>query len=78
MPKRSRKPADLNRLAASIVEETTYEDRGPYEGTNPAAAELGRLGGQKGGKARAAKRTPEQRSEMGKGAAHSRWHPDGR
>ncbi len=46
MPRRSRKPADLNRMAAAIREEATDEDRDPYEGKNPAAVELGRLGGQ--------------------------------
>lgn len=40
---------------------------------NPAAVALGRLGGQKGGKARAAKLTPEQRSEIAKKAAAARW-----
>ena len=44
-PKRARK-GDLNQIAASIVEQTTREK-------NPAAVELGRLGGLKGGKARA-------------------------
>ena len=73
MPRRSRKPADLNRLAAAILDEATDEDRDPYEGKNPAAVELGRLGGQKGGKARAAKLTPEQRSEIAKKAAAARW-----
>ncbi len=40
---------------------------------NPAAVELGRLGGKKGGKARAEKLTPEQRSEIAKKAAKARW-----
>jgi len=73
MPKRSRKPADLNRLAASIVEEATDPDYDPYQGKNPAAVELGRLGGQKGGKARAAKISPEERSASAKKAATARW-----
>ncbi len=41
---------------------------------NPAAVALGRLGGAKGGKARAAKLTPEQRAEIAKKAAKSRWN----
>ncbi|MDA8395949.1 MAG: hypothetical protein M0T72_12090 [Candidatus Dormibacteraeota bacterium] len=73
MPGRSRKPADLNRMAAAILEEATDEARDPYEGKNPAAVELGRLGGQKGGKARAAKLTAEQRSEIARKAAAARW-----
>ena len=40
---------------------------------NKAAQELGRLGGLKGGKARAKKLTPEQRSEIAKKAAEARW-----
>ena len=43
------------------------------EGKNPAAVELGRLGGKKGGKARAEKLTKEQRSEIARKAAKARW-----
>lgn len=76
MPDRSRKPRDLNQMAAAIVESATSDEpRGdPDEGKNPAAVALGRLGGQKGGKARAAKLTPEQRSEIAKKAAQTRWN----
>jgi hypothetical protein len=76
MPKRSSKPRDLNSMAAAIVGQATDpEDKGddPYEGKNPAAVELGRLGGKKGGKARAAKLTPDERSEIAKRAAAARW-----
>jgi hypothetical protein len=77
MPDRSRKkrPADLNRLAASIVADATSEEtpQDPYEGKNPAAVELGRQGGLKGGRARAEKLPPEQRSEIAKKAAAARW-----
>ena len=41
---------------------------------NPAAVELGRLGGKKGGKARAEKLTPERRREIAKKAAAARWN----
>ena len=75
MPKRSRKPADLNRLAASVVKEATDPDFDPYRGKNPAAVELGRLGGKKGGKARAAKLTAQERSDIGKKGAEARWRP---
>jgi hypothetical protein len=60
-------------MAAAILDEATDEDHDPYEGKNPAAVELGRLGGQKGGRARAAKLTPKQRSEIAKKAAAARW-----
>jgi hypothetical protein len=43
------------------------------EKKNPAAVELGRRGGLKGGKARAAKMTPEERSESARKAANARW-----
>lgn len=40
---------------------------------DPAAVSLGRRGGLKGGKARAAKLTPEQRKEIARKAAETRW-----
>jgi len=43
------------------------------EGKNPHAVALGRLGGLKGGKARATKLTPEQRKEIAQKAAKARW-----
>jgi hypothetical protein len=43
------------------------------EGKNPNAVALGRLGGLKGGKARAEKMTPEQRKEIAQKAAKTRW-----
>ena len=76
MPNRSRKqkPTDLNRLAAAIVGEATG-DVPPDEddGKNPAAVELGRLGGTKGGPARAQALSPERRQEIAKQAAAARW-----
>ena len=68
------KPRDLNKLAASIVAEATGES--PKEDTPPknrAAVELGRLGGLKGGKARAEKLTASQRRKIAIKAAHARW-----
>jgi hypothetical protein len=43
---------------------------------NPAAVALGRLGGLKGGKARAKSLTAKERSEIAKKAAQSRWKKD--
>lgn len=43
---------------------------------NPAAVALGKLGGLKGGKARAKKLSPERRSEIAKKAADIRWAND--
>ena len=76
MPSRSSKkrPIDLNALAASIVGDATG-DAPPVadDGKNPAAVALGRLGGQKGGKARADKLSAKRRSEIAKKAAKARW-----
>ena len=81
MPDRSgkRRPTDPNELARRIVDEATGsvdpEEEAPEEKPtkNPAAVELGRLGGLKGGKARAKKLTPEQLSEIGRKGADVRW-----
>ncbi|HCG00297.1 MAG TPA: histone H1 [Chloroflexi bacterium] len=83
MLKRSSKPKrprDINELAASIVDEATREPEPetaapvPEREKNQAAVSLGRLGGLKGGKARAAKLTPEERSQIAKKAAEKRWN----
>lgn len=79
MPDRSRKrPRDVNSLAASIVRDATDEDtiEPADDGKDPAAVSLGRRGGLKGGKARAAKLTPWQRSEIARKAAAARWRKD--
>ena len=80
MPKNPEKkrPRDLNSLAASIVEDATSdetkEERVLNEnGKNPHAVALGRLGGKKGGKARAEKLSPERRSEIARQAALARY-----
>ena len=80
MPERSSKrPRDVNSLAARLVAESIGDEKvTPPPGEdigdkNPAAVALGRLGGQKGGKARAEKLTAEQRSAIAKKAAAKRW-----
>lgn len=76
MPDRSRKrPRDPNQLGKLIVDLATGEAQEPHpdEGKDPAAVALGRKGGLKGGKARAAKMTPEERSEAARRAASARW-----
>jgi hypothetical protein len=76
MPKRSsKKPSDVNALAAPIVNEVIKE---ADEGKNPAAVALGRLGGKKGGEARARMLTPERRREIARLAAQVRWGKHGR
>lgn len=75
--KKKKRPRDPNQLAASIVAEAVgdVEPEALEEdnGKNPAAVALGRLGGKKGGKARAEKLTPEERKEIAKKAAKARW-----
>ncbi|SDY40104.1 histone H1 [Nitrosomonas sp. Nm33] len=69
------KNLDLNQLAKRIVDEAIGEEPVtpvPKE-KNKAAVELGRLGGRKGGKARAENLTSEQRSEIAKKAINKRW-----
>ncbi len=78
MPKRSSKPADVNRRAAAVVAQATSEEpEDPYEGKDPAAVELGRKGGLKGGKARAERLTPQQRTRQARKAALARWEREG-
>jgi len=78
MPKRSSKkrPAkDVNVIAAEILKAATGEpqDLTPEGTKNPAAVALGRLGGLKGGKARATSLSKAKRSEIAKKAAAARW-----
>lgn len=80
MPNRSSKrgqgPKDFNVLAWEVVQKATGEmpkTERPDPDKNPAAVTLGRLGGLKGGKARAEKLTAEQRKAIAKKAAEKRW-----
>jgi hypothetical protein len=86
MPNRSRKPKrdhDFATVAFRVVQEATGEKEPAEpqpsepeltpEERHAAAVALGRRGGLKGGRARAAKLTPEQRSESARKAAEARW-----
>jgi hypothetical protein len=82
MPKRSSKPEDPDhqQIARSVLDavapdaEPDQAQEPPAEkAKNPAAVALGRLGGLKGGRARAEKLTKEQRSAIAKKAAAARW-----
>lgn len=77
MPKRSsiRKSLDPNQLAARVVADATGQPRKRRK--NPAAVALGRMGGVKGGKARAQSLSPEERSSIAKRAAQARWKREG-
>jgi len=84
MPKRSRtakrtKPAkrkaqpkrDENQMAFDVLQQIIRQSEGT--GKNPMAVALGRLGGLKGGRARAEKLTEEQRRASALKAARARW-----
>jgi len=79
MPKRSRKPlSDPDRAALTTVErdnadEVDIQDQVDEASKDPAAVALGRRGGLKGGPARKAALTPEQRQEAARKAAQARW-----
>ncbi|MBI2164788.1 MAG: hypothetical protein HYU29_00055 [Chloroflexi bacterium] len=85
MVKRSSKKKgehDFSVRAFRVVQEATSEPSEilaieeqliDTDGKNPNAVALGRLGGKKGGKARAAKLTPEQRRDIAQKAARTRW-----
>lgn len=76
MPNRSSKrPRDANQLAKLIADIATGEAELPKtdEGKDPAAVALGRKGGLKGGKARAAKLSATKRAAIAKKAAAARW-----
>jgi hypothetical protein len=76
---KKKKEHDFAVNAFRVVQEATGQEKEPEQvkptndGKNPAAVALGRLGGLKGGKARANKLTPEQRKEIAKKAAQKRW-----
>lgn len=66
-------PTDLNSLASRITEIATSDQPPADDGKDPAAVALGRKGGLKGGHARAAAMTPEERKASAKKAAAARW-----
>ena len=69
MQKRSStaKEMDVNQIAAVVARKATGEK-------NPSAVALGRLGGLKGGKARAEKLSAKRRKEISSHAAKARWN----
>jgi hypothetical protein len=70
---KGKRPRDTNQLAKWIVDQSTGQLPDPDEGKNPAAVALGRLGGLKGGKARAERLSSTKRRAIAKKAAKSRW-----
>lgn len=75
MANRRKRPADVNQRAVLIAKIATgeIEDTTDLKGKNPHAVALGKLGGKKGGKARAKSLSDKERSEIAKKAAKARW-----
>lgn len=80
MQKRSsnKKTEDINIIAANIVKQATNKSipkssHKKSKEKNPNAVALGRLGGSKGGKARAEKLSTKRRTEIARKAANKRW-----
>lgn len=76
--KHSKRPRDFSQAAKLVVDIATgqAEDREPTpeeQGKDPAAVRRGKLGGTKGGKARAAALSPEARRSSAKKAVEARW-----
>jgi len=70
VPDQPARPRNLNELAAQVVAEAVGDADPPKRSS---AAEYGRLGGLKGGPARAAKLSADERSEIARKAARARW-----
>jgi hypothetical protein len=70
-----KRSSDINILASQIVAEATKKPtkEEPIKEKNPAAVALGRLGGLKGGKARAEKLSAKRRKTIAQKAAKTRW-----
>ncbi len=67
-------PRDPSKLAKVIIDLATGQAKPEPEDTrDPAAVAMGRKGGLKGGKARAARMTQRQRSASARKAARARW-----
>jgi len=71
-PKPKKPPTDPNKAARRVLDAVIEATEGSPT-KNPAAVALGRMGGLKGGKARAEGMTPKQRTASAKKAAKARW-----
>jgi hypothetical protein len=74
MPNQSSKGRkDLSQLAFAVVQQATGQAAPEVSLKNPAAVALGRLGGLKGGRARAAILSVDERKKIAQVAARKRW-----
>jgi hypothetical protein len=79
MPRRSSKREDTNQIAARVVAASTGQVPPKIQRKkrkNPAAVALGKLGGSKGGRARAANLSQDERKRIATKAALARWQPN--
>jgi hypothetical protein len=72
MTDKPKRPRDANQLAHMIAG-VAIGEVAPDKEKDPSAVERGLKGGSKGGKARASRMTPEERSESARKAARARW-----
>lgn len=81
MPKRSGEKRDFMQVAREVVERAIGEQMDgtpleiPHDDRNPHAVALGKIGGKKGGSARAKALSPAKRRAIAKKAARARWEP---
>ena len=76
MEKTPKRPRDINQLAhllGNIATGQAQEEVPKSDNRNPAAVALGKLGGAKGGRARAEALSPAKRKKIAKAAANARW-----
>ena len=71
-PRGEKRPADVIGMSVKVMRIATGEEEEELDRAKSAAAELG----ARGGKARAAKMTPERRREIAKKGAASRWRSE--
>lgn len=76
--KRPKRPRDLNQWAKAMVDIATGQvtetpSQPPVESASPTMSDIARLGGLKGGRARADKLSAQERTEIAQRAAAARW-----
>ena len=76
MIKRPKRPRDPNQLGKLIVDLSVGEAKDPAPPEDTAAVAFARLGGLKGGPARAATLSIDERKRIAKTAAQARWSKD--
>jgi hypothetical protein len=77
MSKTPKRPKDPNQLAKMMIDIGSGEIQNDNDSELSPMAALGRVGGQKGGKARAENLSAERRAEIAQKAAAARWQTDG-